>query len=175
MASQPASPIRPSTEPIAAEIGLDEGARQKLAQGLGLVLADSYVLLGRTHGFHWNVTGPQFPGLHTLFEDEYKDLQQAVDEIAERIRALGFFAPGSLESFVQLSRLAADGRSNDEVPDAQAMCRLLAQDHEQVARGCREVVELCEEAEDTVTEDLLNDRIAAHEKAAWMLRASLAA
>lgn len=169
--SKSTAKIAPSNEPIPADIGIDQKDRKALSDGLGVVLADTYTLLGKTHGFHWNVTGPQFPGLHPLFETQYRDLQEAVDEIAERIRAMGFFAPGSLGEFVRLSRIEDEAGRN--VPDAQEMCRRLAEDNELAARTCRQVVKLCEMAEDTVTEDLLNGRIAAHEKAAWMLRASL--
>ncbi|MDX6750705.1 Dps family protein [Geminicoccaceae bacterium 1502E] len=158
-----------SHEPLRPEIGLDRDARKALAEGLAQVLADSYTLLGKTHGFHWNVTGPQFPGLHPLFEEQYRDLQDAVDEIAERIRALGHFAPGSLGQF--LARTAVDDEKG--VPAAQDMLKQLAKDNELLARQCRKVVETCDKTDDTVTEDLMNGRIAFHEKAAWMLRASL--
>lgn len=168
MASQ--SKPAASSEPLRPEIGLDRDARKALADGLARVLADSYTLLGKTHGFHWNVTGPQFPGLHALFEEQYRDLQDAVDELAERIRALGHFAPGSLGQF--LDRTAVEDEKG--VPDASGMLEQLARDNELLARQCREVVAICEDAEDTVTEDLMNGRIAFHEKAAWMLRASLA-
>jgi starvation-inducible DNA-binding protein len=165
------SKIALSDEPIAAEIGIDQKARKALADGLGMVLASTYTLLGKTHGYHWNVTGPQVPGLHPMFEAQYEDLEAAVDTIAERIRALGFFAPGSLTEFLRLSRIEDDAGS--VIPDAQAMCRQLAEDNELAARTCREVVQICEKSDATATEDLLNGRIAAHEKAAWMLRASL--
>jgi starvation-inducible DNA-binding protein len=161
--------IEPSAEPLGVEIGLEQNHRKALADGLAIVLADSYTLLGKTHGFHWNVTGPQFPGLHALFEKQYTDLQGAVDEIAERIRALGFLAPGSLGQFLRLSRI----QDEEGVPEAQEMLRRLARDNELAARTCRQVVELTLTADDPVTQDLLNERIHAHEKAAWMLRASL--
>jgi starvation-inducible DNA-binding protein len=131
---------QPSHEPLPVNIGLSEQHRKQLAEGLQGVLADSYTLLGKTHGFHWNVVGPQFHSLHEMFEEQYQDLQDAVDDIAERIRALGFLAPGSLSQFLRLTTI---------------------------------VVRICHDADDTVTEDLMNQRLRAHEKAAWMLRASL--
>ena len=122
-----------------------------------------------THGFHWNVVGPQFHSLHEMFEEQYQDLQDAVDEIAERIRALGFLAPGSLSQFLKLTSI----KDEHEAPKAQDMLRELVEDNETVVRACRGVVRICHEADDTVTEDLMNQRLRAHEKAAWMLRASL--
>ena len=133
------------------------------------MLADSYTLLGKTHGFHWNVVGPQFHSLHEMFEEQYRDLQDAVDEIAERIRALGFLAPGSLSQFLKLTTI----KDELEAPKAQDMLRELVEDNETVVRACRGVVRICHDADDTVTEDLMNQRLRAHEKAAWMLRASL--
>lgn len=139
-AADPAAGERHNIYPQAAEI----------ARGLSGILADSHVLLGKTHGFHRNVTGPQFGSLHELFEQQYRELFEAIDQIAERIRALGYFAPGSLGRF-----------------------RELAADHEKLAAACRELGELCEKSGDLTTRDMLNGRIGVHEKAAWMLRASL--
>jgi starvation-inducible DNA-binding protein len=160
---------QPSHEPLPVNIGLSEQHRKQLAEGLQGVLADSYTLLGKTHGFHWNVVGPQFHSLHEMFEEQYQDLQDAVDDIAERIRALGFLAPGSLSQFLKLTTI----KDEHEAPKAQDMLRELVEDNETVARACRGVVRICHEADDTVTEDLMNQRLRAHEKAAWMLRASL--
>ena len=125
--------------------------------------------MAKTHGFHWNVTGTQFSALHALFEEQYKDLFGAVDEIAERMRALGFFAPGGLGQFKQLATLSDE----QGVPSAEEMLRKLTADHDAMARSCREVIEICHEMDDSVTEDLMNDRVATHEKMGWMLRASL--
>ena len=161
--------IKPSHERIDVNIGLSEQHRQALSDGLQLVLANSYTLLGKTHGFHWNVVGPQFGSLHAMFEEQYRDLQEAVDEIAERIRALGFLAPGSLSQFLKLTSI----EDEHEAPTAPDMIRQLVEDNETVVRGCRALVQTCHEADDTVTEDLMNQRMRAHEKAAWMLRASL--
>jgi starvation-inducible DNA-binding protein len=160
---------QPSHEQLPVNIGLSEPHRKQLSEGLQSVLADSYTLLGKTHGFHWNVVGPQFHSLHEMFEEQYQDLQEAVDEIAERIRALGFLAPGSLSQFLKLTSI----KDEHEAPKAPDMIRELVVDNETVVRGCRGVVEICHEAGDTVTEDLMNQRLHAHEKAAWMLRASL--
>lgn len=157
-----------SHEAAAIDIGLSEDARKRLADGLGTVLANSYVLLGKTHGFHWNVTGPHFHSLHEMFEEQYQDLQDAVDEIAERIRALGYVAPGSLSDFLRL----ADVTDTRKAPDAMEMVRQLTEDNEAVSRSCQQVIGLCDETDDTVTEDLMNGRKAAHDKAAWMLRAT---
>ena len=149
--------------------GIAEHQRKALAEGLARVLADTYTLLGKTHGFHWNVTGPMFHSLHEMFQEQYEDLTAAVDEIAERIRALGHFAPGSLSQFLKLAQI----QDEHGVPSATTMVEQLVRDNEQVVRGCRQVVRLAQDAGDTVTEDLMNQRMSAHEKAAWMLRASL--
>ena len=97
--------VRPSHERLDVNIGISEQQREAISGGLQLVLAESYTLLGKTHGFHWNVVGPQFHSLHEMFEEQYQDLQEAVDEIAERIRALGFLAPGSLSQFLKLATI----------------------------------------------------------------------
>ncbi|WP_051330380.1 Dps family protein [Niveispirillum irakense] len=158
-----------STEALPVMTGIETEDRKALAEGLARVLADSYTLLGKTHGFHWNVTGDQFHSLHEMFQTQYEDLTAAVDEIAERIRALGHFAPGSLSQFLKLTKI----EDEHGVPTAKGMLEQLVRDNEQVTRACREVVELADEAGDTVTEDLMNQRMAAHEKAAWMLRSSI--
>lgn len=167
----PRAQTKPSSEPAEVALGVPENHRKMLSDGLAQVLGDSYTLLGKTHGFHWNVTGPEFPGLHELFEHQYEDLQEAVDEIAERIRALGFWAPGSLTQFLKLTGITDE----EGAPGAEEMLRQLVNDNELVSRSCRKVVETCEEVGDTATEDLMNKRITAHEKAAWMCRASLSA
>ena len=163
------SALQISNEPIEMATGIADDQRRQLSDGLAQVLAESYVLMGKTHGFHWNVVGPQFGSLHGLFEEQYTDLFNAIDEVAERIRALSFFAPGSLGQFKKISSI------DDETsaPDAETMLRQLVEDNETVVRACRHVVGLCDEAGDTVTEDLMNERMEAHEKAAWMLRASM--
>ncbi|MCU0270093.1 MAG: DNA starvation/stationary phase protection protein [Acidimicrobiales bacterium] len=152
------------------DIGIDEAQRQEIADGLSRLLADSYSLYLKTHNFHWNVTGPQFTSLHLLFEQQYNELALAVDLVAERIRALGFFAPGSYQAFSALSSVAdAAG-----VPDAQDMVRELVAGHEQVARTARSVFPAVEAAHDEASADLLTQRLQVHEKTAWMLRSTLA-
>jgi starvation-inducible DNA-binding protein len=165
-------PLAPSQEPVGTiDIGVEATDRQRIAEALGPVLADTYTLLAKTHGFHWNVTGPQFPALHELFEQLYTDLFEAVDDIAERMRAVGVYAPTSLTAFADLSTLP----EVREVPDAETMLRLLIADNEAIARQARQVAELAQGADDGASEDLMNARMAAHDKAAWMLRATLAA
>ena len=151
------------------DIGISQEDRTRLAEGLARLLADTATLYFKTHGYHWNVTGPQFPTLHVLFEDQYRELWGTVDLVAERIRALGFKAPGSYRSLAELSSVPeADGQ-----PSAGEMVHDLALGHEQVARTARELVPVAEAAGDQPTLSLLADRLSSHEKAAWMLRATL--
>lgn len=150
----------------AIDIGIDAAGREAAAAGLARVLADSYTLYLKTHNFHWNVTGPQFNTLHTLFETHYTELALAVDEVAERIRSLGVKAPGSYREFADLTVLEeADG-----APTADEMVAQLTADHEAVARTIRAVMPTAEQANDDVSVDLLTQRLAIHEKTAWMLR-----
>lgn len=151
-------------------IGINDADRAEVAEGLKGFLADSYTLYLKTHNFHWNVTGPQFQTLHAMFEEQYSELWTAVDEIAERIRALGQPAPGSYKSFAKLTSI----EEAEEVPEAGEMVRQLGADHEAVVRRARTVLHTAQKAEDEVTIGLLTDRMAVHEKTAWMLR-SLAA
>jgi len=151
------------------DVGLRENTRRAMSEALGRVLADSYILYLKTQNFHWNVTGPSFQSLHALFESQYRELAGAVDDIAERIRALGEWAPGSYREFARLGTLAeAEGH-----PDAETMVCTLARDHESLARELREPIAQAEEAGDHATVELLSARIKAHEKNAWMLRSSL--
>ena len=150
--------------------GIAAEDRQAIAEGLSRLLADSYTLYLKTHNFHWNVTGPQFQPLHVLFEEHYTELATAVDEIAERIRALGHPAPGSYKAYAGLTQIAeAEG-----VPAANEMVRALAADHETVVRTARSVLPSAESGEDEVTLGLLADRMTVHEKTAWMLRSMAA-
>lgn len=151
------------------EIGIDAQGRQSLADGLSHVLADTYALYVKTQNFHWNVTGPMFQALHTMFENQYKMLAAAADEVAERIRALGHPAPGSFSRFAELTTIEEE----TGVPSAQEMIRQLVLGHEGVVRTARTVLATAESANDQVTVDLLTDRMQAHEKAAWMLRSLL--
>ncbi len=151
------------------DIGIDENNREQIAGGLSRVLADSYTLYLKTHNFHWNVTGPMFQTLHLMFEAHYTELAVAVDTVAERIRALGFPAPGTYRKFTELSAIGED----DEIPKAEEMVRRLVEGHETVARTAREVFRAAEAASDQPTCDLLTQRMQVHEKTAWMLRSLL--
>lgn len=144
------------------------GSAASVAGELARLLADTYTLYLKTHGYHWNVTGPRFPSLHLLFETQYVELRDAVDEIAERIRALGEMAPGSYRQLGALTRIAED----EGVPEALEMVRRLADDHDTVAATAREVLRAAEEASDAATVDLATRRITIHEKTRWMLRAT---
>jgi starvation-inducible DNA-binding protein len=147
-------------------IGLSDDAREAVAQGLSRLLADTYTLYLKTHNFHWNVTGPHFASLHPLFEAQYTELATAVDDIAERIRALGHPAPGSYREFSALTAI----REAEGAPAAAEMVRQLANDQETVVRTAREVLAVTSDAGDEVSAGLLTDRMSVHEKAAWMLR-----
>ncbi|WP_421659480.1 Dps family protein [Leptothermofonsia sp. ETS-13] len=150
-------------------IGIDEKARGDIAEGLSRLLADTYTLYLKTHNFHWNVTGPMFQTLHLMFEEQYNELAMAVDQIAERIRALGFPAPGTYSEFTRLSSIAeAEG-----VPKAEDMIRQLVEGQEAVVRTARSIFPVVESANDEPTADLLTQRMQVHEKAAWMLRSLL--
>lgn len=143
--------------------------KQAVVDALSVLLASSYTLYLKTHNYHWNVTGPMFTTLHTLFETNYTELAAAVDEIAERIRALGAFAPGSYSAFNQLSAVKEDtGR-----PDANEMIRLLVADQEVIADSARRVIAAAEDAGDQASADLATRRLDVHEKTAWMLRSHL--
>lgn len=151
------------------DIGIDAADRKAIADGLSRLLADTYTLYLKTHNYHWNVEGPMFNTLHLMFEQQYTELATAVDLIAERIRALGFPAPGSYSAF---ARLASVSEAGDEVPDAPEMIRQLARDQEQVAKTAREIFPIVERAGDEPSADLLTQRMQIHEKTAWMLRAT---
>lgn len=148
------------------DIGIEEADRKEIAEALSRLLADTYTLYLKTHGYHWNVTGPMFRSLHLMFEEEYMELRDAVDEIAERIRALGVEAPASYSEFAALSSVEDEPGS----PDAMEMVRRLVAGHEAVIRTGRKVVEAAEKANDVATADLATVRIEVHEKTAWMLR-----
>lgn len=143
---------------------------QEITKGLERLLADSYTLYLKTHNFHWNVTGPNFPSLHLMFEGQYTELAQAVDTIAERIRALGFPAPGSYARFAQLTII----EEATDVPKANTMIARLAADHEAIIKSIKALWPLAEKDGDEGTMDLLTQRLLSHEKTAWMLKSSLA-
>ena len=154
---------------MGASIDISALQRQQISEGLSRVLADTYVLYGKTHGFHWNVTGPMFNTLHLMFMEQYTELWTALDEIAERIRALGVPAPfGSA-----LSALASLEDSSSLTPAAMQMVRELVEGHEAVARTARSVFSMADEANDQPSADLLTQRLQIHEKTAWMLRSLL--
>jgi starvation-inducible DNA-binding protein len=155
---------------LAINIGIDEADRSAIAQGLSRLLADTYTLYLTTHNFHWNVTGPMFNTLHEMFMQQYTDLWNAVDPIAERIRALGHYAPGSYADF---GKLASVPDVPSPPPKALEMVRVLVKGHEAVARTARELVPTAEQAGDEPTLDLLTQRLDFHEKTAWMLRSLL--
>ncbi|MCY3003998.1 MAG: DNA starvation/stationary phase protection protein [Planctomycetota bacterium] len=150
-------------------IGIPEKDRERIAQGLSCLLADTYSLYLKTHNFHWNVEGPMFNTLHLMFMDQYTELWNALDLIAERIRALGYPAPGTNKQFAKLTSIP----ETDGVPAALDMVRLLVEGHEAVARTARSVFPAVDEGEDEASADLLTQRLQIHEKTAWMLRSLL--
>lgn len=150
-------------------IGIDQPQRQAIADQLSKVLADTYTLYLKTHNFHWNVTGPQFQTLHLMFEQHYNELWQAVDTVAERIRALGFTAPGTGKQYAKLASIQED----DEIPAAKDMIKKLVEGHEAVVRTSRTAFSIADKANDQPTCDLLTQRMTIHEKTAWMLRSLL--
>ena len=152
------------------DIGIDLEEREAIADGLSRLLADSYTLYLKTHNYHWNVTGPMFNTLHLMFEQQYTELAVAVDEIAERVRALGFPAPGSYSAYAALTDIPED----QHVPSAEQMLQNLVEAQETVVRTARSVFPRVEEANDEPSADLLTQRMQVHEKNAWMLRSMLA-
>src|SRR5437016_6000518 len=156
--------------PIAIDIGISEKERAGIATGLSRLLADTYTLYLKTHNFHWNVTGPMFQPLHQIFEDQYKELADAVDEIAERIRSLGFTVPAGYRAFSQLTAIEEE----EEPGPAEQMVRALVEGHEAVIRTVRSLFPIVHRAIDESTFDLLTGRLSTHEKTAWMLRSFLA-
>lgn len=153
------------------DIGINEKDRSEIAIGLSKLLADTYSLYLKTHNFHWNVTGPMFQTLHLMFETQYNELALAVDLIAERIRSLGFPAPGTYSEFARLSSI----RETSGVPKAEEMIQILVEGQEAIVRTARSVFPVAENATDEATADLLTQRIQLHEKTAWMLRSLLEA
>jgi len=151
------------------DIGINEQDRSEIVAGLSRLLADSYTLYLTTHNFHWNVTGPMFNTLHLMFEAQYNELALAVDLIAERIRALGFPAPGTYREFAALTSL----KEPQGVPAANEMIRKLVLGQEAVVRTARSILPLADKTSDEPTMDLLTQRMQVHEKTAWMLRSLL--
>jgi starvation-inducible DNA-binding protein len=151
------------------DIGINEKDRARIADALSRMLADSYILYLKTHNFHWNVTGPMFQTLHVMFMQQYTELWNALDLIAERIRALGYPAPGSYKRYVELSTIEEE----DGVPAAHDMIRQLVAGQEAVTRTARAAFKVADGADDQPTADLLTQRMEIHEKNAWMLRSLL--
>ena len=163
-----AKPMKASKAAL-IDIGIKPEQRQAIAGGLSRLLADEYTLYLKTHNFHWNVTGPMFNTLHLMFETHYNESALAVDLVAERIRALGFPAPGTYSAYAKLSSI----EETDGVPEAMEMVRLLVKGHESCAKTARSVFPLADKARDEPTADLLTQRLQVHEKTAWMLRSLL--
>ena len=151
------------------DIGIKEQDRKAIAEGLSRLLADTYTLYLKTHNFHWNVTGPMFQTLHLMFETQYNELALAVDLIAERIRALGYPAPGTYAEYAKRSSI----KETAGVPKAEKMIDLLVEGQEAVVRTARSIFPVVEKANDEATADLLTQRMEIHEKTAWMLRSLL--
>ena len=151
------------------DIGINQQDRQAIAEGLSKLLADTYSLYLKTHYFHWNVTGPMFNTLHLMFEAQYNELALAVDMVAERIRSLDVYAPGTYSQFAKLTSI----KESEGVPKANDMIAELVSGHEAVCRTARSVFPASEKASDEATADLLTQRLQLHEKTAWMLRSLL--
>jgi starvation-inducible DNA-binding protein len=151
------------------DIGINKKEREKIANGLSRLLADSYTLYLKTHNFHWNVTGPMFNTLHVMFMDQYTELWNALDMIAERIRALGFPAPGTYREFAKLTVI----KESEGVPNATEMIRQLVAGQEAVVKTARSIFPAVDKVGDEPTADLLTQRMQIHEKNAWMLRSLL--
>ena len=151
------------------DTGISTKDRAAIAQGLSRLLADTYILYLKTHSFHWNVEGPMFQTLHLMFMDQYTEAWNAIDPIAERIRALGHYAPGSYQQYVKLASV----KESDGVPRAEKMVAELIAGQEAVARTARSVLSVADAANDQPTLDLLTQRLNIHEKNAWMLRSLL--
>lgn len=154
---------------VAVHIGIPDQSRKEIAEGLSRLLADSYTLYLTTHNFHWNVTGPMFQTLHIMFMDQYTEQWNALDLIAERIRSLGHFAPGTYAEYGKLTKL----KEPKGVPKAKEMIKLLVAGQEAVAKTARDIFPAAEKGNDEGTLDLLTQRIQIHEKTAWMLRSLL--
>jgi starvation-inducible DNA-binding protein len=168
----PAASPAPNDSGPGIDIGLPDKDRKKIAKELSRFLADSFTLYLKTHNFHWNVTGPMFNSLHAMFEAQYTEQWGALDEIAERMRALGYNAPGSYAEFVKLSSIREEAGAS-EAPDWREMVRQLVVGNEAVCRTARRALEVADDIDDDPTEDLLIQRLQTHEKYAWMLRSLL--
>ncbi len=176
--TKPVVDVTPAASPaahggaLAINIGISDKDRKQIAKELSKFLADSYTLYLKTHNFHWNVTGPMFNALHNMFETQYTEQWTALDDIAERIRALGYNAPGSYAEFIKLSSIKEEPGAT-EAPDWREMVRQLVVGNEAVCRTARKALDVADDADDEPTEDLLIQRLQTHEKYAWMLRSLL--
>lgn len=150
-------------------IGISSEDRKEIAEGLSRVLADSYMVYLKTHNYHWNVTGKLFHSLHVMFEEQYTELAEAIDVIAERIRSIGYRAPASFREYNELTSIEED----TDQPDALEMVRRLAVDNETILRTARSVLPACDKADDEASIDLITERLDVHSKTAWMLRSHL--
>lgn len=150
-------------------IGITEEQREKIAKALSYLLADSYMLYLKTHNYHWNVTGMNFQPLHEMFEEQYTELAEAIDAIAEQIRAIGHYAPGSFKEYSRMTSITEE----DDVPDAKTMVKRLQDANETLIRTAREALKPCDEAGDEASIDLVTERLRNHSKVAWMLRSHL--
>ena len=171
-ASKPQAVETPTGAAPAIDIGIGGSDRRKIAEGLGRFLADSFTLYLKTHNFHWNVTGPMFNSLHVMFETQYNEQWMALDETAERMRALGYNAPGSYAEFIRLTSVPEEPGLS-ETTDWRDMVRQLVVGNEAVARTARKVLKTADDAGDDPTVDLMTQRLQVHEKNAWMLRSLL--
>jgi len=163
------TPMSKKTMNYQIDIGIPDKQRKAIAEGLSSLLADSFSLYLTTHNFHWNVTGPMFQTLHVMFMEQYTELWNSLDDIAERIRSLGHPAPGTFSQFTKLASIEeAHG-----VPKAKEMVRILVEGHEAVAKTARSIFPVAEDGGDEATIDLLTQRLQVHEKTAWMLRSLL--
>lgn len=151
------------------DIGITKAARRKIADKLSVFLADTYSLYLKTQNFHWNVIGPEFFSMHILFEKQYDDMAEAIDEIAERIRSLGFYAPGSFSALKKLTKITEENK----VVSAKEMLKRLVKSHEHVSKNGKPLIRYTQENSDDITSDMIIKRLHFHEKAAWMLRAHL--
>ena len=161
----------PATAP-GIDMGISASDRKQIAAGLASFLSDSFTLYLKTHNFHWNVTGPMFNSLHTMFEAQYTEQWNALDEVAERTRALGFNTPGSYAEFIRLTSIREE-KGADGVPDWKGMVQQLVSGNEAVCRTARAVLKTADDAGDDPTVDLMTQRLQTHEKYAWMLRSLL--
>ena len=170
--AQPAASPAANDSGPSVDIGISAGDRKRISQELSVYLADAFTLYLKTHNFHWNVTGPMFNALHNMFEAQYTEQWAALDEVAERIRALGYNAPASYAEYIALTTIKEEP-GLPKAPDWKEMVRQLVAGNEAVCRTARSAAETCDDADDDPTEDLLIQRLRVHEKNAWMLRSLL--